>query len=288
MSLDSSQQIKSTHDLVGLQMNGDSGVALMPPSKASPSTGKGQHWAIPLPAGETTVEVFANDDILVQWQTPTESGQEAIPQSSAVRIANSWTMTFNLSEISLVEVVTDVDAHLIVSHGDSGKTSLLGEEGNYLSKHFIAPSQSGNLSFSNPNQNAATITWKNGGISVPANQTIEVEWPPSNIDSAAILESSENVLIQWKLNDNGMTFLPAIDTGQITGLNFIEDNSQSIINYSSQYGDYQSKLAKDGNTGILTLEDDGAMRCIAIDQTASGWISTTPVSYTHLTLPTKA
>ena len=54
MSLDSDYQIKSSHDLVGIQMKGDSGVALIPPSKASPSTGKGQHWAIPLPSGETT------------------------------------------------------------------------------------------------------------------------------------------------------------------------------------------------------------------------------------------
>ena len=72
-----------------------------------------------------------------------------------------------------------------------------------------------------------------------------------------------------------MTFLPATDTGQITGLEFIEDNSQTIINYSSEYGDYQSRLAKDGSSGIIALEDDGAMRCIAIDQSASGWISTT-------------
>ena len=275
LNLDSNQQFKSSHDLVGLQMKGDSGIALIPPSKANPSTGKGQHWAIPLPAGETTVEVFANDDILVQWHTPSESGEEALPQSSAVRIANSWVKTFNLADIGLVEIVTDVDAHLIISHGNSGKTFLLGEEGNYLSKHFITPSQSGNLSISNPSQNAATVTWKNGGISVPANQTIEFEWPPANIDESAILESSENILVQWKVNETGMTMLPAIDTGQITGIDFIEDNSQSIINYTSEFEDYQSKLAKDGNTGIINLEDDGAMRCIAIDQTASGWISTT-------------
>ena len=89
------------------------------------------------------------------------------------------------------------------------------------------------------------------------------------------MESSENILVQWKVNETGMTMLPAIDTGQITGLDFIEDNSQSIINYTSEFEDYQSKLAKDGNTGIMNLEDDGSMRCIAIDQTASGWISTT-------------
>ena len=275
MSLDSDYQIRSSHDLVGLQLSGDSGVALIPPSKANPATGKGQHWAIPLPAGETNVEVFADDDLLVQWTTPSESGENAVPQTSAVRIANSWSKTFNLSENGLIDIVTDVDAHLMITHGISGKTSLLGEEGNFYSKHFIAPSQQGNLSFSNPNANAATITWKNGGISIPANQTIEIAWPPSNIDNASIIESSENVFVQWKLNQDGLTMLPAIDTGQITGLDFIEDNSQIIINQSSEFGDYNSKLAKDGNTGMLILEDEGSMRCIAIDQTASGWISTT-------------
>ena len=275
MSLDSDYQIRSSHDLVGLQLSGDSGVALIPPSKANPATGKGQHWAIPLPAGETNVEVFANDDLLVQWTAPSESGENAVPQTSAVRIANSWSKTFSLSENGLIDIVTDVDAHLMITHGISGKTSLLGEEGNFYSKHFIAPSQQGNLSFSNPNANAATITWKNGGVSIPANQTIEIAWPPSNIDNASIIESSENVFVQWKLNQGGLTMLPAIDTGQITGLHFIEDNSQTIINQSSEFGDYNSKLAKDGNTGMLILEDEGSMRCVAIDQTASGWISTT-------------
>ena len=35
MSLDSNHRIKSSHDLVGLQLRGDSGVALVPPSKGS-------------------------------------------------------------------------------------------------------------------------------------------------------------------------------------------------------------------------------------------------------------
>ena len=84
-----------------------------------------------MPEGETNVEVFANDDLLVQWTTPSESGENAVAQSSAVRIANSWSKTFNLSENGLVEIVTDVDAHLMVTHGTSGKTTLLGEEGNF-------------------------------------------------------------------------------------------------------------------------------------------------------------
>ena len=273
--LSSSEQIKSSHDLAGIQISGESGAALIPPTKATPATGKGQHWAIPLPSGQTTIEVISNDDLLVQWDSPTSSGKEAVIQSSAVRIANSWSKSVNLSTDGLVEVMTNVDAHLFVTHGNSGKTSLLGEEGNFYSKHFIAPGQSGNLAISNPNDNAATITWKNGGISVPANQTIQVDWPPSNIDNASMIESSENVLIQWRKAASGMTMLPAIDTGQPTGLEFIEDDSDEIVNYTSELNDYSSKLSKTGNSGIIILEDEGAMRCIAIDQTASGWISTT-------------
>lgn len=273
--LDSDSQITSSHDLVGLQMRGDSGSVLIPPTKANPATGKGQHWAIPLPSGETMIEVFADEDLLVQWEAPGDSGKEAVVQSSAVRIANSWSKNVNLSSDGILEIITDVDAHLLISHENEGRISLLGEEGNYYSKHFIAPFSTGNLSISNPNENAATITWKNGGVSVPANQTGVVPWPPANIDSAATIESSENVLVQWGIGNEGLLMLPAIDTGQVTGLEFMEDDSETFVNYSSEFDDYSSKLSLDGDSGLLMLEDEGAMRCIAIDQTASGWISTT-------------
>ena len=273
--LDSDSQITSSHDLVGLQMRGDSGSVLIPPTKANPATGKGQHWAIPLPSGETMIEVFADEDLLVQWEVPGDSGKEAVVQSSAVRIANSWSKNVNLSSDGILEIITDVDAHLLISHENEGRISLLGEEGNYYSKHFIAPFSTGNLSISNPNENAATITWKNGGVSIPANQTGVVPWPPANIDSAATIESSENVLVQWGIGNEGLLMLPAIDTGQVTGLEFMEDDSETFVNYSSEFDDYSSKLSLDGDSGLLMLEDEGAMRCIAIDQTASGWISTT-------------
>ena len=273
--LDSDSQFASSHDLIGLEMRGEAGSVLVPPTKANPATGKGQHWAIPLPSGETLVEVFADDDMLVQWEIPNDSGNEAVVQSPAVRIANSWSKQVNLTSDGILEIITDVDAHLLISHGNEGRVSLLGEEGNYFSKYFIAPFSTGNLSISNPNENAATITWKNGGISVPANQTTSVSWPPLNIDSAASIESSENVLIEWGAGNNGMRMLPAIDTGQVTGLEFMEDDSESIVNYSSEFEDYSSKLSMDGDSGMMILEDEGAMRCIAIDQTASGWISTT-------------
>ena len=153
--------------------------------------------------------------------------------------------------------MTDVDAHLMVTNGESGKTSLLGEEGNYLSKHFIAPHQSGKLIISNPSLNAATVTWKNGGISVPSNQTTEIDWPPVNLQNAAVVESSENVFLQWGLNTSGMNLLPAIDTGQITGMKFLGDNSDNFINTTSEFGDYSTMLAINGDSGIIADKERG-------------------------------
>lgn len=273
--LDSDAQITSSHDLTGIQILGDSGSTIVPPTKANPATGKGQHWAIPLPSGQSTVEIFADDDMLIQWETPNDSGNQAVVQSSAVRIANSWTKSINMTSDGILEIITDVDAHMLISIGGEGRTSLLGEEGNFYSKYFIAPHSSGNLSITNPNENAATVTWKSGGVSVPANQTSVIPWPPSNIESAANIESSENIMVEWGIGSEGMRLLAATDTGQVTGLDFTEDDSETIINYSSELGDYESKLSIDGDSGIMILEDEGAMRCIAIDQTASGWISTT-------------
>jgi hypothetical protein len=256
-------------------VNGEGGAILVTPTKSQPSTGKGQHWAVPIPAGESTIEVFADDDLLVQWTLDGQSGDEAIIEPLGVRLANSWSKNVNLSDDAMLEIVTDVDAHLLISHGGKGRTGLLGEEGNYVSKYFIAPNSDGNLTISNPSENAATITWRNGGVSVPANQTSIVSWPPTGVENATTIESSESVQLQWSVGDAGMMMLPAIDTGQITGLEFMEDNSENFDNYTSEEEDYSSKLGYSGNSGIILLEDEGDMRCIAIDQTASGWISTT-------------
>jgi hypothetical protein len=275
MRLDSDSQISSTHDLTGLQVNGDGGAVVVTPTKSQPSTGKGQHWAVPIPAGESTIEVFADDDLLVQWTLDGQSGDEAVIKPQNVRLANSWSKDVNLDNDAMLEIVTDVDAHLLITHGGKGKTGLLGEEGNYVSKYFIAPYGEGNLTISNPNENSATITWRNGGVSVPANQTAIVPWPPTGVGNATTIESSEFVQLQWSAGDTGMMMLPALDTGQITGLDFMEDNSENFANYTSEYEDYSSKLGYSGDSGIIQLEDEGAMRCIAIDQTASGWITTT-------------
>ena len=178
--MDSDSQITSSHDLTGIQIRGDSGSTIVPPTKANPATGKGQHWAVPLPAGQTTVEIFADDDMLVQWEAPGDSGNQAVVQSSAVRIANSWTKSINMTSDGLLEIITDVDAHMMITLEMKDELHC-SEKRELLLEILHSTRSSGNLSITNPNENAATVTWKSGGISVPANQTSVVPWPPSNM-----------------------------------------------------------------------------------------------------------
>ena len=89
------------------------------------------------------------------------------------------------------------------------------EKRNYYSKYFIAPHSSGNLSITNPNENAATGDMEEWRISVPANQTSVVPWPPSNIDSAANVEQ-RNILVEWEL-EIWHANACSTDTGQVTG-----------------------------------------------------------------------
>ena len=275
LRLSTEEKIYSSHDLSGIQTKGESGSVLVTPTKINPATGKGQHWAIPLYAGETKIELFANDDLLIQWAIGENEDTDLAIKSSSVGVANSWQKQLTLSEDGLLEIMTDVDAHLIVTTGGNGKTYLIGEEGSFYSKKFISPNSNGNLTISNPNENEATITWKNGGISVPSNQVITIDWPPSNAISSLQILSSENVLIQWSTGEHGLTKVPSIDTGQLTGLSFLTNNSELIINETSKYGDYRSVLSIKGDSGSINLEDDGSGRCISVNMTASGWISTT-------------
>tara|TARA_B100000941_G_scaffold172509_2_gene122990 strand:- start:2410 stop:4458 length:2049 start_codon:yes stop_codon:yes gene_type:complete len=275
LRLSTEEKIYSSHDLSGIQTKGESGSVLVTPTKINPATGKGQHWAIPLYAGETKIELFANDDLLIQWAIGENEDTDLAIKSSSVGVANSWQKQLTLSEDGLLEIMTDVDAHLIVTTGGNGKTYLIGEEGSFYSKKFITPNSNGNLTISNPNENEATITWKNGGISVPSNQVITIDWPPSNAISSLQILSSENVLIQWSTGEHGLTKVPSIDTGQLTGLSFLTNNSELIINETSKYGDYRSVLSIKGDSGSINLEEDGSGRCISVNMTASGWISTT-------------
>ena len=61
-----------------------------------------------------------------------------------------------------------------------GQAMILGQENNYIS-NFCAPHADGNITIFNPNEDSATLNWRNGGFSIPGNQTMTIDWPPVGI-----------------------------------------------------------------------------------------------------------
>ena len=304
--IDSDEEFSSSHELTGFAIQGDGGVSIHPPSKAEPATGEGRHWAIPLATGTTTIHMLAEDDLMVQWAMEGDSGTQVEVHPTTLHSANYWTRTFTATEDTLLEVFSDSDARLMVMFSDEGRTAWPGSDGSMLSKRFIPPFVDGKLVLSNPSDNSATITWRNGGTSVPAYSTIEVDWPAAGLVDAAIIESSQAVMLSWASGTNGLDLLGASDTGRLSGSEFfLEEGSVNEVQLSgmetswnmssangtldtdapsttitpasddtltSTDGDALTVIRDDGDSGLLSLRHDGSPRCIMVDTTASGWI----------------
>jgi hypothetical protein len=191
-------------------------------------------------------------------------------------------------------------------NSDEGRTAWPGSDGSMLSKRFVPPFMDGKLVLSNPSDNSATITWRNGGTSVPADSTIEVNWPAAGLVDAAIIESSQPIMLSWASGTNGLDALGASDTGRLSGSEFsLEEDTVYEVHLSGIETSWNLSIANgtldsdaplftiaptandtltgtdgnaltvirdDGDSGLLSLRHDGSPRCIMVDTTASGWI----------------
>ena len=55
-------------------------------------------------------------------------------------------------------------------------------------------------------------------------------------------------MARLEVGDEAPNFiLPAIDTGQLTGMEFIENQTDQMVNTTSKNGDYMQKFVKNGN-----------------------------------------
>jgi hypothetical protein len=292
--LESNESFSSSHDLTGLIISGEGGAALYPPSKPNPTTGEGRHWAIPLPSGNSSVELYTSGDMMIQWDLAGQSGTEVAIQTTSLHLGNSWSKDFSITEDSLLEISTDSDARLIVQTNDEGRVTLVGNDGSLLSKQFLVPANSGSLTITNPSVGASTVTWKNGGTPIPAGDSKIIPWPPSGITTAAIVESNNNTIIEWNKGSSGINNVVALDTGRISGGEYIlnstaENYKIATSGYEvawnqSEDGKYVNVTSGDSITihrveaddGMIVLKNNGAERCIGIDTegVASGWITT--------------
>ena len=143
---DSDSQITSSHDLTGIQIRGDSGSTIVL-QQSRPCNRKGTTLGCAA-FGQTTVEIFADDDMLVQWEAPGDSGNQAVVQPLQLELLTRG-LKHNRTSDGLLEIVTDVDAHMMITvEMKDGLHCLRGRK--LLLEILHSTHSSGNLSITNP------------------------------------------------------------------------------------------------------------------------------------------
>ncbi len=299
--------ISSDQELVVLGVNGDDGATHLPPNDKDSSDGQGRSWTIPLEDGNTTISILSEESVKIEWSGAAGIGEDLSILPAYPKAAVSWNRDFQLNNSGVVNIITSNDAQLYLSQGDNGITGVQGDDGSYLAKRFIPPTIPGELVLTNPQETDTTVTWRQGGVSVDANSSLTIPWPPIGQSEGLIIESTDEIMMQWSIGTQGISELSASDSGMHTGSSFLlqnngtyllelegvettwfnqttnttlsESNKYSNINIagnSEQIDVYEGDPLRitmiKGSSGILHLESEGTRRCVNVNQTASGWI----------------
>lgn len=219
--------LASSHELNVFVERGAGGTAVVTPNDASPIDKSGHSWSVPLPAGTSVLHVMSAkaNQISISNDTTTET-HYALP-SGQNQVGVAFTHTVVKTSPGVVHVSTSDDSRLIVqtsSTSEHGIAPLPSRDGQFLGHSFIAPSLAGEMVFTNPGSNSATVTWRGGGISVAPNQSLGFAWPPAGSDGAPLVEAEGDVFMTWRAatlgdgaNTSGLFLLAADDTGASSG-----------------------------------------------------------------------
>lgn len=213
--------IQSSHMLHMLYSQGTGGTALMTPNDPSPIDSTGRSWSIPLPAGSSQIHVISEQANQIVISNESNTAYFALP-SSQNQVGVAFSHQFETAVQSVVHITTSTDARILLQTNldlESGKMAWPSTDGHYLGHSFITPPLEGEMTFTNPGAESVTITWRGGGLSVAANQSIGFSWPPAGINGAPMLDANGDISVTWQANTNGSGVMlqSADDTGASSG-----------------------------------------------------------------------
>ena len=320
-----SYTLESTHELNILASLGSGGGTIFMPDNPSQSDLTGRSWSIPMNQGNNTVHIMSETSNQIELMVDGQETRHIVTNDEDPRIGVSWTHTIDLNSPKLVSLSTSAPSRLILLTSDNnmtGSVTLQSTSGALIGSEFITPQLTGSIELFNPNEEIATITWKGGGISIQADSTVIIPWPPQTVNGAPIIDSDKEISAYWHNNDsinpsNGLNIIPAKDTGfssgkshryEIFSSNGLESihtqlaGYSSVLNYSNTNSAYQNLTFNNpfhelqtsqgshnvsvedghpirvhrstGDSGLSQLMHDGEQRCVGINTTASGWITT--------------
>ncbi|MDA8546281.1 hypothetical protein N9O16_00840 [Candidatus Poseidoniaceae archaeon] len=252
--------IHSSHQLHLLFSVGNGGTDVIQPNDPSPVDSTGSSWSIPLPAGENKIQVLSESANQITIRNDTSSTYYALP-SNQNRVGVDFTHQFNLTSPEVVHVSTSSPSRLILqtnSNASVGQMALPSINGQHLGHSFMTPTFDGELVFSNPGTDSVTVTWRGGGLSVPANQSSVFPWPPADTNGAPMLDANGDVFVTWRKNasGSGLQMEPADDTGASSGqLHTIQNDQAGLhrlhITHTGHYTEWNMTGSSEANGTFL-------------------------------------
>mgnify|MGYP001168960980 FL=1 len=218
-------KFESSHELVIFYSKGTGGATLVSPSDSNPKDNTGRNWIIPMDSGDSRIHIMSKDSNQINIETSNDNSDYFAIYQDEFRAGVSFTKEITISQPDVVRISTSSDSHLILQtdlDNNSGSTSLLSFDGNYLGNEFISPSLDGEMLFTNPGENSVTVTWRGGGTSIPAAGSTSVSWPPASVEGAPLLDADGDIFVTWKVTNEvsspgGIHLIAASDTGASSG-----------------------------------------------------------------------
>ena len=237
--------LSSTHELTVLAHMGDHGVTYLLPNAPEPSDKRGHAWSIPLTAGDHTIHLLS--EVANQIHITVE-GNTTIHYATPTGLARTGvhlTHAITLDVDAVVHITTSAPSRMLLKAtgaSEGGITAWPSTNGAYLGHAFLPPHLNGTLRLTNPGDSVVTLTWRGGGVSVAAGGVEHIDWPPAYDDGAATIDGDGDVFLSWAAVEtqsttdsvSGMTYLPADDTGGLSGgvfsyANLDNTTSESLI-----------------------------------------------------------
>jgi len=275
---DADWTIESSQELVVYWMRDGQGTTEVRATDAN-ANGLGRSWALPLPSGTIQLNIVAEELMMVHGNGAFGDFTEVALASDLINVRTSWSKTMTLDEAQVIHITTTTDAQLMLSIGSEGSTTWKSLTGSIHGTSFIPPTQEGYLHLSNPNEDAAVVTWRGSGVTVDELSAYSIPWPPTGLDGASMLHSDLPVSVAWSesATPSGVYEIGAVDTGMESGLRMHANNSntynlevrsngqQSVLNVSTlsenetilNYGDSLVLPVSNEEISIETVEGHG-------------------------------
>ena len=237
--------LESSQELVVHWLRGGEGTTEARPTDAN-ADGLGRSWALPLPAGTSHINIVAEELLMVHGNGLFGDFTEVALPSELLNVKTKWNKTLELSTAQVVHFTTTTNAQLMLSIGDTlGSSTWKSLTGSIHGTSFIPPTQDGYLLLSNPNDEAATVTWRGSGVTIDEKSSYSVAWPPLELDGASNLQSDLPVSVTWTSSSSpiGVFELGAADTGMESGLMFNSNHSNT----------YNLELRSNGEQSTLNI-----------------------------------